>query len=198
MGTPIGRRGLGSLPRRRLAAFTLLELLVVIVIIGVLAGMVVLGSFGMSKERDLRTEAERLALLVELARDQSLQRNESWGMHVRPDGYEFVTYDAVEQAWVEVEAKPFQARNTTLTVQLSSKIEQFEQLIGETHEERAALPQIFIFANGEQSPFEITVTPSWESTPWVVYSDGLSRTSARRLPEHRAQLAELARVAARR
>ena len=62
-------------------------MLVVVVIIGILASTVVLGFVGSDREQNLRTEAERLAALIEMARSEAVQRNEEWGVAIDATGY---------------------------------------------------------------------------------------------------------------
>ena len=38
------------------------------------------------------------------------------------------------------------------------------------------MPDIIIFSSGEVTPFEWTVSPTWNAVPWVVRSDGLAVT----------------------
>ena len=42
------------------------------------------------------------------------------------------------------------------------------------------VPNIVLFSSGEQTPFDIDITPQWKSDPWRVSSDGVSRTTAQR------------------
>ena len=65
-----------SSPARRTApastaGFTLIEVLVVLVLIGVIAGLATL-SLGNGAERELRKESDRLAAVLRLARDELL------------------------------------------------------------------------------------------------------------------------------
>lgn len=70
--------------------FTLMELLVVMVLIGVVAGLASL-SIGDGAERQLRSEAERLAATLRLARDELLITGESdRALGLRRDGYSFL------------------------------------------------------------------------------------------------------------
>ena len=57
-------------------AFTLLELLVVLVIVGITLGAVVL-SINPSRHQMLFNEAQRVALLMQLARDEAIVRNQA-------------------------------------------------------------------------------------------------------------------------
>jgi len=71
------------------AGFTLIELLVVLVIAGVMLGMVALNA--MPGERQvLQTDAQRIALLFQLARDEAIVRNRPIAFEAFPDRYRFL------------------------------------------------------------------------------------------------------------
>lgn len=162
---------------RRSKGFTLLELLVVVVIVGVLAGAVVVGFVGSDREQNLKTEAERMALLIELARDEALQRNEEWGVIIDDDGYAFSVYDEAEGRWAAQEERPFHPRNVE-DIRLRVRVDDLDvKHLGEGKEQR---PELIIFSSGEQTPFEIELEPAWDTAPWIVFSDGLARTEVRR------------------
>ncbi len=59
---------------RRAAGFTLLELLVVLVIVGIVLGAVALNATPGDRQL-LQNEAQRVALLLQLARDEAIVRN---------------------------------------------------------------------------------------------------------------------------
>jgi type II secretion system protein H len=161
------------------AGFTLLELLVVIVIIGVIAGTVVFRYMGGDREYRLRTEAERLALLLDLARDTAVARNEEWGLYVDGREYTFAVFDPDEGQWREQDERPFVARSLE-TATLGVKIEKRELPTAARGMGGAKAPSVVIFSSGEQTPFEIELKPDWETKPWRVHSDGLSRALAER------------------
>ena len=72
--------------------FTLLELLVVLVIAGVLLGMV--GLNAMQGERQvLQGEAQRVALLLQLARDEAIVRNRPIAFEADAERYRFLIRD---------------------------------------------------------------------------------------------------------
>ena len=62
--------------RRTQRAFTLLELLVVLVIVGITLGAVAL-NINPSQRQMLYNEAQRIALLMQLARDEAIVRNQA-------------------------------------------------------------------------------------------------------------------------
>ncbi len=164
--------------KRATAGFTLVEVLVVMMIVAILAASVVLGFMGADREQNLRTEAERLAALIELARTQSLSRNEEWGLALKPDGYTFMVYEPERNRWVEQNDSPFRPR-TVAEATLSAKVEAIKVPDDDKKGDR---PAILILSSGEQTPFEIEVVPGWQTRSWFVTSDGLSRTVAERAP----------------
>lgn len=157
--------------------FTLLEVLIVIVIVGILAGAVVVGFVGSDREQNLKTEAEKIAALIELARDEALQRNEEWGVVVDEDGYSFRVFDEAERRWVEHEERPFHPRAVE-EIRLRIRVDDLDVArLGEGKQRR---PELIIFSSGEQTPFEIELEPNWDTRRWIVFSDGLARTKIRR------------------
>jgi len=76
--------------------FTLLELLVVMVIVGITLGVVSFNA--MPDERQvLHNDAQRIALLLQLARDEAIVRNRPIAFEAEADRYHFLLYD--EHSW---------------------------------------------------------------------------------------------------
>lgn len=72
--------------------FTLLELLAVIVIVGITLGMVSFNA--MPDERQvLQNDAQRIALLLQLARDEAIVRNRPIAFEAEADRYRFLLRD---------------------------------------------------------------------------------------------------------
>jgi type II secretion system protein H len=80
--------------------FTLLELLVVLVIIGiVIAGAILsLGSTG--RDRGLEQERDRLSALIDYVRDRSAMMTTEYGLLCGQHGYRFVYYDNLSMQWL--------------------------------------------------------------------------------------------------
>jgi general secretion pathway protein H len=69
--------------------FTLVEIMVVMVIIGITLGMVSFNALP-SPRQDLQKEAQRIALLLQLARDEAIVRNRLVAFEADPDHYRFL------------------------------------------------------------------------------------------------------------
>ena len=91
----------GVAPRRRVrrtaAGFTLVEILVVMVIIGITLGMASLNAIP-SPRQDLENEAKRLTLLLQLARDEAIVRNKQVAFEATPERYHFLVRN--ETGWI--------------------------------------------------------------------------------------------------
>jgi general secretion pathway protein H len=89
--------------RSRHAGFTLLEILVVVMIIGILtAGMLLSMNFA-GRDTALETESKRLVSLMNYARDQAELQTRDFGIVFGQYGYEFVVYDVRTGAWRTVD-----------------------------------------------------------------------------------------------
>jgi general secretion pathway protein H len=161
--------------------FSLLELLVVVVIIGILATMFTLSVGITSGDRDLEREADRLQALLRLASEDAELRGREIGLHFYPDGYEFSTLDPDENLWNVVVSDPLLRERklepgveVVLTIEgrdidLDAAVDKRDERLAALRERRAEgeddadeaadedtetayRPQIFLFSSGDLSP----------------------------------------------
>ncbi|HJS92360.1 MAG TPA: type II secretion system minor pseudopilin GspH [Steroidobacteraceae bacterium] len=92
-------RRLGAPHRTRSGGFTLLEIMVVVLIIGVVTAGVVLSINFAGKDTALETESQRLLSLMKYARDQAELQTRNYGIAFSQHGYEFVVYDVRQGVW---------------------------------------------------------------------------------------------------
>jgi len=79
----------------RQRGFTLIELLVVLVIIGITLGLVTMNA-APSGRQAMGQEAQRVALLLQLARDEAIVRNRPIAFEAGAQGYRFLVRDGRE------------------------------------------------------------------------------------------------------
>lgn len=78
--------------RRFCRGFTLLELMIVIVLIGVLAGMVSFAT-GMNPAQQARREADALAGMIRQLREKAVIDGQEYGVRLSADGYRAMRLD---------------------------------------------------------------------------------------------------------
>ena len=76
--------------------FTLIELLVVIVIVGITLGVAAFNALP-SERQALQNEAQRIALLLQLAREEAIVRNRPIAFEAEPERYRFLVRD--DNSW---------------------------------------------------------------------------------------------------
>ena len=85
---------------RRERGFTLIELLVVMVILGITLGLVSLNAMPGQKQ-SMQQDAKRIALLLQLARDEAIVRNRQIAFEAGAENYRFMIRNDNKQ-WEQV------------------------------------------------------------------------------------------------
>lgn len=83
-------------------AFTLIEILVVVVIVGIVSSFLLLSVGLLGDDRTLDQQARRLGSLLELSLDEAVLQGRDFGLELMRDGYRFVELDPVLNQWGEV------------------------------------------------------------------------------------------------
>lgn len=103
----------------RQRGFTLIELLVVMVIAGILLGMVSFNIMPGDQQR-LQQDAQRIALLFQLARDEAILRNTAVAFEADQQTYRFLIKQ--EQSWITLKddmlrEREFETQNLQLRLE---------------------------------------------------------------------------------
>ena len=135
--------------------FTLVEVLVVMVIIGVLAGAVSLSGAARGDGYVLREEAERFAAVLGLLADEAVQDNREYGVHIGTRGYEVRVYDVRDRRW---RAQPdWSSRQLPQAMQLTLSVEGTPVALADAGVD-AQPPQIVLSSSAQSTPFSATLT----------------------------------------
>ena len=142
-----------------------------VTIVAILAGVVVVNFVDSAGQRRVQAEAERLALAVELARGESVRRNEVWGLTIEDQQYAFVRQGAQGRRWQDVAEPEFRPHG----VEVNLRVE------GRAGRRAPNGPEVAIFPNGETTPFTVLVSrdSAGEDAAWHVTTDGIGRTLVR-------------------
>ncbi|MDX1755555.1 MAG: type II secretion system minor pseudopilin GspH [Marinobacter sp.] len=153
--------------------FTLIEILVVLVVVGLLAALAVTNMGGASQQRELESRVRELYLLMQTASEQAILNNQELGLVFTDDGYQFVVFDDESGEWTDQGARLFRPRVLPEWVTITPLIEsELPKLGGEGTTQR---PDLVFFSSGETTPFELEFTVGSDSDYLHrIVSDGVS------------------------
>ncbi len=136
--------------------FTLLEILVVLVIIGILTSMAVL-NIGDRRGDQLHEESRRLLALIDLARQEAILEAREYGLGIWRGHYQFYQLDEETSTWKPLAGDThLRPRELPETVELLLEIDNQEIVLDAKAPEK---PQILILSSGETTAFRLTLEP---------------------------------------
>lgn len=147
------RKPCPSRPPSRVAGFTLIEILVVVVILGVLAAAVTIAMAGSGGERQLEREAERLQALLGYACEHAQIGGRAVGLSLVSGGFVFSQQNG--DTW-----KPFadgELRDRQWPANLRVELSRDGKRI-EIPPQAPDVPPVICFASGELTPFRLELT----------------------------------------
>jgi len=133
--------------------FTLLEILVVVVIIGIMATLAVLSVGNRTLDDRMAAEARRLQELLALAADEAVLQGVELGFVQTPEGYSFLKLQ--EGKWLLLEdAGPLRSRTLAEPFYLQLQIEGRRVAPVRTDDEKLELrPQVVLLSSGDATEF---------------------------------------------
>lgn len=187
---------------RRHAGFTLLEVLLVALLMGLVAAAVTISINVAGPEQALKKQAQRFMSATEMVLDESVLSGQFIGIVIDEDEYQFVFYK--EGKWMPVEQDRLLATQqmepgVVLDVVIDGMplVQEDEQdeswfdepFIDEESEEEKKKhpePQILLFPSGEMTPFELnfaTIDDELKPVNVLVVGDALGRLTLGRVDE---------------
>ena len=198
----------------RSGGFTLIEILVVVVIIGIVIAGALLSMSFTGPERELRTEGDRLADLMNYAQEQGELQTRELGLYCTDHSYKFLAFDARRQLWVPInDDDALKPRTLPDAIRLQLQIEGREVVLASVADEqqKAAThgsaqasspasapdgsaagpltptdlqPHVMIFSNGDLTSFRVTLARDGSDTTVDVQPDHQGRIKVKVPKEH--------------
>jgi general secretion pathway protein H len=142
---------------RAIRGFTLMEMLVVLVIIGLIVGFAVIG-ISDNRAGELEREARRLKAVLTLAAEEAIVKSRDLGVRFDADGYRFFVLND-EQTWVPLEHdREFAVHALPQPLDLTLLTDARAVRTGSDDDSKAEQPHAYFFPTGELYPaFELTL-----------------------------------------
>jgi prepilin-type N-terminal cleavage/methylation domain-containing protein len=133
-------------------AFTLWEMLIVVIIISVSTSVILLSTSLGRDSNDLKVLGSDMSKLIQLLYQEAIFENRNFAISLKHDGYQVLEYDG--QSWIDSDQTMFR-RIKLNEVQSSTLV--VEELAVKSVDQEELIPHILILASGEMTPFEWTI-----------------------------------------
>ena len=134
--------------RNTIRGFTLLELLVVLMVVGVLLSLVAPG-LNSVRSRDLADSVDRLCLSLNQARQEAMLSSRPWRLEIDPVEKRFRFQQRLGAEFVPLNKPPFSETRLRPDIQLAEFTINGQAI--------ATSGQVYLFPTGEQDAFSLTL-----------------------------------------
>lgn len=147
--------------------FTLLEVLVVLVLIGIIVTFAVLSMGDAGQQQRLHDEAQRLSSLLQMARDEAILQSSEIAVSFSVHGYQF---ERLTEDTTKPDAKPtwqviqddavFRPRKVEDPFSVSLSMDGLTVDLARADKDKPA--RVYVYSSGEMTPFQVTLIDTIE------------------------------------
>jgi general secretion pathway protein H len=142
--------------------FTLIELMVVLIVIGLFTGLVTI-NMGQNDNRMIEGEAKRLYQVLQLAQDEAIMQGIELGFSVSDTGYSFLRLQ--ESTWLPLTSDTqLSEHDFGLNIDMTLLIEN-EAVIAQVNTQQKMSPMVMLLSSGEITAFEIAISTQDDNEP---------------------------------
>jgi general secretion pathway protein H len=157
----------------RSRGFTLIEIMVVVVIIGIITAVFIVTFTSGRHDEQLEREAQKLEALFDYVREQAELQTRDYGFRINSREYSFVVFDVLGNQW-----RPVEEDDALRTRQIPEGIEpavvvEGRKIVLDVKKKQIEdyAPTILVFANGDMSSFEIILKREGGGVQARLFSD---------------------------
>jgi general secretion pathway protein H len=158
----------------RQRGFSLLELMVVLMIVGILVTLGVLSLNLGSQQAKVEEEVQRIRGVLELAQDEAILKHQELALRFERDAYTFARLE--EGKWVDIE-KDRQFSTHKLPDGMHFYVEVKDGSLPLADSKGATEAMVYVLSSGEVSPFELNIEAS-DGSRYALSTDFLGRSRA--------------------
>jgi len=142
---------------RSCRGFTLLEVMVVLVLIGIIFSFAVLSVSRNDQDELMKRETRRLATLIDLANDEAVIRGQEFAIHFTETGYDFLVLQL--EGWQDPQddrlLKSYRLpKGVRVRIEVEGDPPGLDRKDKKTGDTRT--PQVYLLSSGEMTPFSVT------------------------------------------
>jgi len=178
---------------RQQQGFTLIEVLLVVLLIGIVSGIVLLAASPNDSSRVVSTEIERLAEVLVLASEEAVNNNQQIGLLFDEHSYRFVVLDEETQRWQESNEPLFAVYELPEVINLHLLKDDKDKVLvlnkdkNKNDDKQDISPQLLFLSSGESSSVVLEIASEDGNQQQITVDELGSITLGNQMPVEKAQ-----------